>query len=347
MKKTLRILLMAFILCLSSCTYIYALTPKDDLPYEGIDVSNWQKNINFTEVKNSGVQVVYIKASEGTTFKDPYLEQNYANAKSNGLKVGFYHYLTATSIDGARKQADFFTSVIAGKEYDCKLAMDYEEFFGEGKTEINEIALAFMQRVSQITGKDVIVYSNLNNIKNIFGDDVALEGDLWLAYYSNPNNLINTKSGWDTYIGIQYTSTGRVPGIEGNVDMDRFSQEIFVSSGGSGGPPENNSRPIYYKIKWGDTLSGIAYRYGVSVQQLASWNNIRNQNLIYAGNTLVIYANDSVAQQPSQNIYVVKRGDTLWGIAMRYGTTVNRLVGLNGIPNRNLIYPGQIIRLYK
>lgn len=333
-------------MCLSSSTYIYALTPKDDLPYEGIDVSNWQKNINFTEVKNSGVQVVYIKASEGTTFKDPYLEQNYAKAKSNGLKVGFYHYLTATSVDGARKQAEFFTSVIAGKEYDCKLAMDYEEFFGEGKTEINEIALAFMQKVSQITGKDVIVYSNLNNIKNIFGDDVALEGDLWLAYYSNPNNLINTKSGWDTYIGIQYTSTGRVPGIEGNVDMDRFSQEIFASSGGSGVPPENNSRPIYYKIKWGNTLSGIAYRYGVSVKQLASWNNIRNPNLIYAGNTLVIYANGSVAPQPSQNIYVVKRGDTLWGIAMRYGTTVNRLVGLNGIRNRNLIYPGQIIRLY-
>lgn len=342
MKKTLRVLLMVFILCVSSYTYIYALTPKDELIYEGIDVSNWQKNINFEEVKNSGVQIVYIKASEGTTFKDPYLEQNYSNAKANGLKIGFYHYLTATSVEGARRQAEFFTSVIVGKEYDCKLAMDYEEFFGEGRNEINEIAIAFMQRVSQITGKDVIVYSNLNNIKNTFGDDVALEGDLWLAYYSNPNNLINTKTSWDTYIGIQYTSTGRVPGIVGNVDMDRFSQEIFVSSGG---PPENNNQKLYYKIKWGDTLSGIAYKYGVSVQQLVSWNNIRNPNLIYAGNTLVIYANSSVAPQPSQNIYVVKRGDTLWGIAMRYGTTVNRLVALNRIPNRNLIYPGQVIRL--
>ena len=105
MKKILRVLLLAFILCLSSCTYIYALTPKDDLPYNGIDVSNWQKNINFTEVKNSGVQIVYIKASEGTTFVDPYLEQNYTNAKANGLKIGFYHYLTATSILGAKRQS--------------------------------------------------------------------------------------------------------------------------------------------------------------------------------------------------------------------------------------------------
>ena len=335
--------MLCLIFCISSYTYIYALTPKDELIYEGIDVSTWQRNINFAQVRNSGIQIVYIKASEGATFKDPYLEQNYANAKTNGLKIGFYHYLTATSVEGARRQADFFTSVIAGKEYDCKLAMDYEEFFEESKTEINEIALAFMQRVKQITGKDVIVYSNLNNVRNTFDDAVANEGRLWLAYYSNPNNIININSSWDTYIGIQYTSSGRVPGITGNVDMDRFSKEILI---GSGGPPENNNQKFYYKIKWGDTLSGIAYKYGVSVQQLVSWNNIRNPNLIYAGNSLVIYTNSSVAPQPSQNIYVIKKGDTLWGIAMRYKTTVNRLVYINGIRNRNLIYPGQVIRFY-
>lgn len=342
MKKILRIILLFLILYLSSYTYIFALTPKDDLIYEGIDVSNWQRNINFAEVRNEGIQIVYIKASEGTTFKDPYLEQNYINAKANGLKVGFYHYLTATSVEGARKQAEFFTSVIAGKEFECKLAMDYEEFFGEERKEINEIALAFMQRVAQITGKDVIVYSNLNNIRNTFGDDVALEGDLWLAYYSNPNNLISQNTSWDTYIGIQYTSTGKVPGINGNVDRDRFSKEILISSGG---PPENNPQKTTYTIKWGDTLSQIAYKYRVSVQQLASWNNIKNPNLIYAGNRLIIYTNSLSGSQTSQNIYVVKRGDTLWGIAMRYKTTVNRLVYINGIRNRNLIYPGQVIRL--
>ena len=73
------------------CTNIYALTPSDEFIYEGVDVSNWQRNIDFTEVRNAGIQIVYIKASEGTTFIDPYLEQNYANAKANNLKVGFYH----------------------------------------------------------------------------------------------------------------------------------------------------------------------------------------------------------------------------------------------------------------
>lgn len=383
------------------------MTPKDELVYEGIDVSNWQRNIDFAQVKASGIEIVYIKASEGTTFKDPYLEANYENAKSNGLKIGFYHYLTATSVAAAQRQASFFASVIEGKEVDCKLVMDYEEFFGESKPQINEIAIAFMQRVKQITGKDVIVYSNLNNVRNTFGDAVASEGRLWLAYYNNPNNLINVNSSWDTYIGLQYTSSGSITGISGNVDRDRFSKEILMEDlqdepidntpvdnrivnyivkpgdtlsalalqyettvneiarlnniknvnliypgqvleiiTNSYGPPENTSQRITYTIKRGDTLSAIANRYGVSVQNLVSWNGIRNPNLIYSGNKLIIYVNSSQNAQTSQNIYVVQRGDTLWGIAMKYRTTVNRLVNINGIRNRNLIYPGQIIRIY-
>ncbi|MBP3801234.1 MAG: LysM peptidoglycan-binding domain-containing protein [Clostridia bacterium] len=389
-----------------SFTYSFALTPKGDLSYEGIDVSNWQRNIDYSQVKNSGVQIVYIKASEGTTFKDPYLEQNYSNAKANGLKVGFYHYLTATSVWQARAQADFFASVIEGKDVDCKLAMDYEEFFGEGKIEINEIALAFMKRVKEITKKDVIVYSNLNNVKNTFGDDVANEGRLWLAYYSNTQNLINVNSSWTNYIGLQYTSSGQVQGISGNVDKDRFSKEIFMEDiqeaedpmntniinyivkvgdtlsqialrygttvteiarlnniknvnliypgqvleiiTNSNNSQENQANRIIYTIRYGDTLSGIAKRYGVSIQNLINWNNIKNPNLIYAGNTLVVYTNsyNNSSNNISSNTYVVKRGDNLWNIAIRYNTTVRRLVSLNGIRNPNLIYPGQILKIY-
>lgn len=389
-----------------SFTYSFALTPKGDLSYEGIDVSNWQRNIDYSQVKNSGVQIVYIKASEGTTFKDPYLEQNYSNAKANGLKVGFYHYLTATSVWQARAQADFFASVIEGKDVDCKLAMDYEEFFGEGKIEINEIALAFMKRVKEITKKDVIVYSNLNNVKNTFGDDVANEGRLWLAYYSNTQNLINVNSSWTNYIGLQYTSSGQVPGISGNVDKDRFSKEIFMEDiqeaedpmntniinyivkvgdtlsqialrygttvteiarlnniknvnliypgqvleiiTNSNNSQENQANRIIYTIRYGDTLSGIAKRYGASIQNLVNWNNIKNPNLIYAGNTLVVYTNsyNNSSNNISSNTYVVKRGDNLWNIAIRYNTTVRRLVSLNGIRNPNLIYPGQILKIY-
>lgn len=181
------LLIFSYILFLNTS---YALEAQDELIYEGIDVSHWQNDINFSEVKNSGVEIVYIKASQGTKFVDPYLEINYKNAKANNLKIGFYHYLTATSIKGAESQASFFASVIEGKEVDCKLAMDYEEFFGESKNEINEIAVAFIKKLKYITGKDVIVYSNLNNVKNTFNDNVANQGKLWLAYYGKTRKFI-------------------------------------------------------------------------------------------------------------------------------------------------------------
>ena len=59
---------------------------------KGIDVSNWQGNINFKSVKNERIEVVYIKATEGDYFKDSYAKQNYERAKAEGLKVGFYHF---------------------------------------------------------------------------------------------------------------------------------------------------------------------------------------------------------------------------------------------------------------
>lgn len=74
--------------------------------------------------------MVYIKASQGNNIKDPYFDVNYENAKSNGLKVGFYHFLTATNTEEAEREAKFFASVISGKSPDCKLAMDYETFGG-------------------------------------------------------------------------------------------------------------------------------------------------------------------------------------------------------------------------
>lgn len=331
-------------------TYICALSPQDNLNYEGIDVSSWQGFIDYRQVKNAGIEVVYIKASEGKTLKDPYFEANYKNAKANNLKIGFYHFLTATTVADAEIQANFFASVIEGKEVDCKLAMDYERFYGVDKNEINKIALAFMKKLKQITGKEVIVYSNLSNIRNTFDTTVANEGNLWLAYYSNSQDLININSVWNTYIGIQYTSTGRVAGISGNVDRDKFSEEIFTTALDSSNNNVNdtNKQIINYVVKSGDTLSEIAYRYGTTVSIIAELNGIHNVNLIYTGQNLKIPVklSDSQENQTGKIIYTIKRGDTLWGISRRYGVSVQNIVSWNNIKNPNLIYSGNTLVLY-
>ena len=87
-KLTLAILVIVFVFSIN-INNTYAIEPASNLSYQGIDVSNWQGYINYEEVRNSGIEVVYIKASQGTNIKDAYFDINYENAKANGLKVGF------------------------------------------------------------------------------------------------------------------------------------------------------------------------------------------------------------------------------------------------------------------
>lgn len=102
-------------------------------------------------------------------------------------------------------------------------------------------------------------------------------------------------------------------------------------------------------MKRGDTLSEIAARYQTTVQQIAGENNIINPNLIYPGQVLKIRTN-SLSGAGSSNgessemgcvIYTVRRGDNLWNLSKKYGTTVQSIVQLNNINNPNLIYSGQ------
>lgn len=127
-------------------------------------------------------------------------------------------------------------------------------------------------------------------------------------------------------------------------------QTLRVADSGKGGSVSNKATALIantgstntYTIKSGDTLSGIASRYGMSTSALASLNGISNANLIYPGQVLKVSgsSNDS-----SATTYTVKSGDSLSGIASRYGTTVSALASLNGISNPNWIYPGQVLKI--
>lgn len=125
------------------------------------------------------------------------------------------------------------------------------------------------------------------------------------------------------------------------------------------GRPASNEVPVSYQIEPGDTLSGIAARFGTSVDALVSANGIANPNLIYAGADLVIPGWDgqdgydpapapppdpAPAPDPGSGggrFYSVQPGDTLSGIAARFGTDWPTLARVNGIANPNLIFPGQ------
>lgn len=98
-----------------------------------------------------------------------------------------------------------------------------------------------------------------------------------------------------------------------------------------------------YRVVTGDTLSGIAARFGTTAAALASANNIANPNLIYAGRILTIPG--AASQSSSASSYTVVSGDTLSGIAARFGTSVAALAGANHISDPNFIYPGEVLSL--
>lgn len=198
LKKFFIIIFASF--CLIAHTLpTYAFSPSHSRLYQGIDVSRWQGYIDFGQVKNSGIQVVYMKSSEGKSYIDPFFEQNYANAKANGLKVGFYHYVTARTIDAAKEEAIFFARVIAGKSPDCLLAMDFEDFGNLSILEINNISKVFLETLEETTGSKALIYSNSYSAKNIFSNELTVY-PLWVAHYNVASPSSNGK--WNYWVRL-------------------------------------------------------------------------------------------------------------------------------------------------
>lgn len=351
--KNIRKMIISFLVVVTMPMYIliapvYAFGPSSSNIYDGIDVSGWQGNIDYSEVASSGIEIVYMKASEGTSFVDPYFNQNYTNAKANGLKVGFYHYLTARSNSEAVAQANFFVSTISGMTPDCRLAMDFESFGNLSAEEINEIGLTFMQTVENLSGKEMVIYSDTSNASNIFGGGLT-NYPLWVAQYEVEEPTPN--GNWDSWVGWQYTDAGEISGINGYVDRDRFTDGILLNENSEVPLPDNTNKPsaggtTTITIQRGQTLSGIALEYNTTVQILVELNNIANPNLIYAGSTLIVPSGETSIDTDGnstsgQTIYVVQRGDTLNKIATEFGTTARAIAVENNIRNINLIYVGQ------
>ena len=99
------------------------------------------------------------------------------------------------------------------------------------------------------------------------------------------------------------------------------------------------------RVQSGDSLSSIAARNGGSWNE---WHGYRsgNPNVIYAGEVVCRSISTTTNTNEHTNIHVVMKGETLSGIANKYGTSYNRLARINGIVNPNLIYVGQIIRIW-
>lgn len=316
-----------------------AIPPSGGRQYRGIDISEFQGEIDFEEVRRSGIEAVYIRVGAGD-YTDEYFAENYERAKAAGLKIGFYHYVTARSVDEGRRQARFFASLAAGREPDMRLAMDFEYFGSLSVSQINAISEAYLDELTALTRRKAVIYSDLSNARNIFSRALAEKYPLWAAQYGADEPSANGK--WREWVGFQYTDEGRVGGIYGNVDRNIFTEGIFLSdSGRIDGEKQTTvrarTRTLTVYVRAGDTLWAIAREYGTTVEAIARENRIADPNRIFAGERLRITL---PARGSGEEIYTVRRGDTPISIAGKFGVTLSALEDRNGLERGETIYAG-------
>lgn len=316
-----------------------AIPPSGGRQYRGIDISEFQGEIDFEEVRRSGIEAVYIRVGAGE-YTDEYFAENYERAKAAGLKIGFYHYVTARSVDEGRRQARFFASLAAGREPDMRLAMDFEYFGSLSVSQINAISEAYLDELTALTRREAVIYSDLSNARNIFSRALAEKYPLWAAQYGADEPSANGK--WREWVGFQYTDEGRVGGIYGNVDRNIFTEGIFLSDswridGEKRTTVRARTRTLTVYVRAGDTLWAIAREYGTTVEAIARENRIADPNRIFAGERLRITL---PARGSGEEIYTVLRGDTTISIAGKFGVTLSALEDRNGLERGETIYAG-------
>ena len=244
---------------------------------KGIDISHWQAEPNWSELKKH-VDFVYLKATEGNSYTDPTLVKRYKAAKAAGIKVGVYHFGRFNSVADAVAESKYHLSVVGDFEVDLPYVLDIEEDGAKlSKDELTKACVAFLEAVKKATKKPVMVYTYDNFIVSQLGEDLG-EYPLWLADYAD--HKLQPNSVWNKVAGMQTSQTGHVIGINGNVDIDWFDDDVLIN-------PPKPAAPKFvtktYTIRAGDTLSQLAAKWGTTVTSLVKLNDIDDKHLIYAG----------------------------------------------------------------
>ena len=319
---------------------------------KGLDVSEFQGEIDWEQVKAAGYQFAMLRAGYGSNTVDKQFRRNASECNRIGLPIGAYWFCYAFSAEKAVQEADGCISTVSEYRldypvcYDIEQASaDYVEKQGVSFTPAlaRNVVTSFCNR-AEAKGYFAMFYTNRNFLDTYLGTELTKRYAFWYARYASQFD--------GTDCGIwQYTSTGSIPGISGNVDLDTgyVDYSAVIKKAGlnhlSGSAPSPSPSPQYitYVIQPGDTLSGIAQRFGTTVSTLTQLNGISNPDKIYAGNTLRVPENGSTGG--GARYYTIQPGDTLSGIALKFGTTVSALARLNGISDPDKIYAGNRIRI--
>ena len=353
--------------------------PVETTEIRGIDVSKWQGEIDWKKVKAAGIKFAMIRLGYGSSKGDAcgldgYFEKNVKNAIAAGIDIGCYFYSYATSVAAAKKEAAYVINVLQKYKgvFTYPVAFDLEDKTqqGLGKQVLTDMVIAFGDAIEK-AGFYCSLYSNPSWMKSYLDADRVKRFDLWLAHWTDKTNYAGAYGMW------QNSSSGKVNGINGNVDTDFAYKDYptiikgkklngFTGSGQQPTVPDQPDPEPKTTLKVGDLvkITGSKYYGG---QNIPSWVKAKNwyvrqingdrvvidksedgQNAICSpvhasGLQLVRRGTDAGTAQ----IYTVVKGDTLWGIAKKLlgsGYRYTEIVKLNGLKS-SVIYSGQKLKI--
>ncbi|HAA29277.1 MAG TPA: hypothetical protein DCE56_18225 [Cyanobacteria bacterium UBA8553] len=200
----------------------------------GIDVSNHNPPVNWQAVKNANISFAFAKATEGATFKDKTFTTNWSGMKAAGIMRGAYHFFRPART--AEEQVDNFLQVVKKvlEPGDLPPVLDVEPWpkeVGEAwktlafKDRINRI-ITWLEKVEQATGEKPIIYTSPSFWREYMRDSQEFtDHPLWLAHYTSKPQPDVPANNWggNGYTIWQHTESGRVAGVSGPVDRNRFN----------------------------------------------------------------------------------------------------------------------------
>lgn len=342
----------------------------------GIDIASYQTGLDFSKVP---CDFAIIKATQGTGYTNPDCVRAVEQAMSLGKGVGVYHYISGGN---AVAEANFYIDSILNWIGKVMICLDWES--NQNSAWGNESYLE--QVINQViarTGVPPMIYVQASRYNEVAAVAKRHNCGLWIAQYANMNPTGYQNTPWNegayTCAIRQYSSTGRLNGWNGNLDLNKFygslddfkkyyGKSLSTPSTPSVSTPSTPSGTTLQLATW--TMEGkygngenrkknLGSRYD-EIQNFINYIGSANaytlaqevQNGKYGdgGTRKVVLGSryeevQKIVDGSSITRYTIRPNDTLGAIAQRFGTTVNQLVAWNNIANPDLIYAGKTIRV--
>ena len=312
---------------------------------KGLDISSYQKGINFDEIK-AKVDFLILRAGftgwggDGTNKnKDNCFEDFYNKAKSRGIPVGAYWYSCANTYEKGKSEAEYvYNNCLKGKQFEYPICMDVEEDRHQqvGKEKIANAIKGFCEFLES-KGYYVSIYANSNYFNNYIDTAELSMYDKWLAVWTS--NKPSFKYG---DFGLwQNSSNGIIGGMRVDTDYAYKDYPSIIKNAGLNGYAKGTSETTAPETskKSNEEIANevIAGNWGNGEDRK---NALTNAGYDYSTIQSIVNSKLGVASKPSAKYHTVVKGDTLWAIAKKYygdGNRYSEIAKANNIANANII----------